>query len=155
MFSLGGWSPLLPAGFLVSCGTLVPARSLDFLPTRLLLSLAALSNASRLSLKILFAGPQPRKACSPVWALSPSLAATKEIDFSFSSSGYLDVSVPRVPSPQTIDSSESDGTLLPPGFPIRTSTDQSLLAAPRSFSQLATSFFGAWCLGIHPVLFFA
>jgi hypothetical protein len=31
-----------------------------------------------------------------VWALSVSLAATKEIDFSFSSFGYLDVSVPRV-----------------------------------------------------------
>ena len=32
-----------------------------------------------------------------VWALSRSLAATKEIDVSFSSSGYLDVSVHRVP----------------------------------------------------------
>ena len=32
-----------------------------------------------------------------VWALSFSLAATLEIDFSFSSSGYLDVSVHRVP----------------------------------------------------------
>ena len=32
-----------------------------------------------------------------VWALSLSLAATDEIDFSFFSSGYLDVSVPRVP----------------------------------------------------------
>ena len=32
----------------------------------------------------------------PVWALSLSLAATKKIDFSFSSSRYLDVSVPWV-----------------------------------------------------------
>ena len=39
----------------------------------------------------------PRNARIPVWALSVSLAATPEIDFSFSSSGYLDVSVPRVP----------------------------------------------------------
>ena len=31
---------------------------------------------------------------SLVWALSLSLAATKKIDFSFSSSRYLDVSVP-------------------------------------------------------------
>ena len=31
-----------------------------------------------------------------VWALSVSLATTKEIDFSFFSSGYLDVSVHRV-----------------------------------------------------------
>ena len=34
---------------------------------------------------------------SLVWPLSLSLAATQEIDVSFSSSGYLDVSVPRVP----------------------------------------------------------
>ena len=33
----------------------------------------------------------------PVWALPRSLAATYGIDVSFSSSGYLDVSVPRVP----------------------------------------------------------
>ena len=34
---------------------------------------------------------------SPVCPLSLSLAATQEIEFSFFSSGYLDVSVPRVP----------------------------------------------------------
>ena len=41
---------------------------------------------------------EPRSARTPVWALSFSLAATLEIDYSFSSSGYLDVSVHRVPS---------------------------------------------------------
>ena len=41
---------------------------------------------------------EPRSARTPVWALSISLAATLEIDVSFSSSGYLDVSVHRVPS---------------------------------------------------------
>ena len=40
---------------------------------------------------------EPRNARIPVWALSRSLAATYEIDVSFSSSGYLDVSVHRVP----------------------------------------------------------
>ena len=30
-----------------------------------------------------------------------------------------------------------------------------LFAAPRGFSQLITSFFGSWCLGIHPMLFVA
>ena len=40
---------------------------------------------------------EPRSARTPVWPLSISLAATLEIDFSFSSSGYLDVSVHRVP----------------------------------------------------------
>ena len=44
---------------------------------------------------------EPRSARTPVWPLSISLAATLEIDkFSFSSSGYLDVSVPRVPHVQ-------------------------------------------------------
>ena len=41
--------------------------------------------------------PKPHSASTVVWALSISLAATLEIDFSFSSSGYLDVSVHRVP----------------------------------------------------------
>ena len=40
---------------------------------------------------------EPRSARTPVWPLSISLAATLEIDVSFSSSGYLDVSVHRVP----------------------------------------------------------
>ena len=40
---------------------------------------------------------EPQNARALVWALSRSLAATWEIDFSFSSSGYLDVSVHRVP----------------------------------------------------------
>ena len=40
---------------------------------------------------------EPRSARTSVWALTISLAATLVIDFSFSSSGYLDVSVHRVP----------------------------------------------------------
>ena len=40
---------------------------------------------------------EPRDARIPVWALSLSLAATYKIEFSFFSSGYLDVSVHRVP----------------------------------------------------------
>ena len=35
------------------------------------------------------------------------------------------------------------------GCPIRTSTDQSSLTAPRSFSQSSTSFFASINLGIH------
>ena len=40
---------------------------------------------------------EPRCARTPVWALSISLAATFEITVVFFSSGYLDVSVHRVP----------------------------------------------------------
>ena len=44
-----------------------------------------------------FLRSEPQDARALVWALSISLAATLEIDVSFSSSGYLDVSVHRVP----------------------------------------------------------
>ena len=40
---------------------------------------------------------EPRHARTPVWALARSLAATGAITVVFSSSGYLDVSVRRVP----------------------------------------------------------
>ena len=43
--------------------------------------------------------------------------------------------------------------LLHVGFPIQTSADQRTLAPPRSFSQLATSFFGIWRQGIPRVPF--
>ena len=41
----------------------------------------------------------PQRKTSAVWAISRSLAATEEIDFSFFSCGYLDVSVHRVRRP--------------------------------------------------------
>ena len=82
----------------MSCGTLVPAAAFSFSSTRLLRSLAGLSSPLPLRIASAFAGPQPQGACSLVWAPPFSLAATPGIDFSFSSSGYLDVSVPRVPS---------------------------------------------------------
>ena len=40
------------------------------------------------------------------------------------------------------------------GCPIRIPTDQRLLAAPRGFSQRATSFIASWCQGIHRMPFF-
>jgi hypothetical protein len=46
-------------------------------------------------------------------------------------------------------SAEDGGCSHPPGFPIRISPDHWLLAPPRSFSQLATSFFACSCQGIH------
>ena len=41
------------------------------------------------------------------------------------------------------------------GFPIRKSTDQGSFAAPRSLSQLITSFIGSWCQGIPLALLLA
>ena len=59
---------------------------------------------------------EPRNARIPVWALPFSLAATQEIDVSFSSSGYLDVSVPRVPFIHLWIQCMMTG-VLPAGFP--------------------------------------
>src|SRR5262249_44227427 len=35
------------------------------------------------------------------------------------------------------------------GYPIRRPPDHRLLPTPRRLSQVAASFFGTWCLGIH------
>ena len=59
---------------------------------------------------------EPQNARALVWPLSISLAATLEIDVSFSSSGYLDVSVHRVPF-RTLWIGVRMTGVLPAGFP--------------------------------------
>ena len=76
VFRLGWWSTLLPAGFLVPCGTLVSVSCLTFSCTGLLPSLAELSISLLLRSHMPYTDPQPRGACPPVWPLSRSLAAT-------------------------------------------------------------------------------
>ena len=107
--ALEGGPPCFPPDF--SCPAVLWYRlsSLCFSPTGLLPSLAGLSFPIQLSLVIHFAGPQPHTPKCMVWALPRSLAATRRIDLSFFSSGYLDVSVPRVPSCVTMCSSHRDG----------------------------------------------
>ena len=118
-------------------------------------SLAALSIALQLSYFQILTSSTPDDRSLPVWPLTVSLATTKVIEFSFFSSGYLDVSRPRVPSYEPMDSVHGDWALPQPGSPIRRSPDQSPFAAPRSFSQLIASFIGNQCHGIHPALLFA
>ena len=94
---------------------------------------------------------EPLSARTQVWALPLSLAATHRIDVSFSSSGYLDVSVHRVSPRWPMDS--AIGTCSAHvGSPIQISADPCVCATPRSFSQLITSFIGSQCQGIRPVL---
>ena len=123
--------------------------------TRLSLSLVRLSRRFRSAIVGCRRPATPRVRRLAVWPLSFSLATTKEIEFSFFSSGYLDVSLPRVPSGKTIDSSYGDCALPQPGSPIRKFKDQSLLATPLDLSQLIASFIGNQCPGIHPALLFA
>ena len=97
VFSLAGWSPLLPARFHVPRGTLDPAAPLPPSPTGLSPSPAGLSRAVPLASRVASRSPYPGVPGTPVWAPPGSLAATSGIDVSFFSSGYLDVSVRRVP----------------------------------------------------------
>ena len=118
-------------------------------------SLAPLSRSFRSAIVRSRRPATPRVRRLAVWPLSFSLATTKEIEFSFFSSGYLDVSLPRVPSYETMNSSHGDRALPRPGSPIRKFQDQCLLAAPLNLSQLIASFVGNQCPGIHPALLFA
>ena len=85
---------------------------------------------------------EPHDARIMVWPLSVSLAATLEIDVSFSSSGYLDVSVHRVPL-RTLWIGVRMTGVLPAGFPhsdICGSDGYLLLpAAFRSLSRLSSA----------------
>ena len=154
VFSLGGWAPLLPAGFLVSCGTLVPALVLLFAYVAVTLFGWAFLPYSA---SITYDKCRPSTPMSMLFGLGSFLFARR---YSGNRCFFLFLRVLRCFS--------SPGALfpfyrfkwkwrefIPPGFPIRRSADRSLLAAPRSFSQLVASFVGKWCLGIHPVLLVA
>ena len=64
VFRLGGWSPRLPTRFLVSRGTLDPARWLEISSTGLSPSSVGFPKTIRLSLVNANCSPQPRKTTS-------------------------------------------------------------------------------------------
>ena len=101
VFRLGGWAPRLQTGFHVSGPTLDTLYDYLISSTGILPSASELSRSLRLSKPQLMSVRNPGSKL-PVWPLSRSLAATRKIDVSFSSSGYLDVSVPRVTFSMTI-----------------------------------------------------
>ena len=80
------------------------------------------------------------------WPGPRSLATTNGVSVDVLSSGYLDVSVPRVCLLHLCIQCKITLRL---GFPIRKFTDQSLFAAPRDLSQRITSFIACACQGIH------
>ncbi len=104
-----------------------------FTSTRLSRALARLSRRFRLCPNGHWPGPR-------------SLATTSGVSVDVLSSGYLDVSVRQV---RLLRLCIQFRITLGWGFPIRKSTDQSLLSAPRSLSQSATSFIASQCQGIH------
>ena len=93
---LGGGPPGFPASS--SCSLVLwiltpdlTFRLRDFHPLRF-----GFPTNSAKSYQWIIQSATPKILLSSVWPLSFSLAATKKIDFSFSSSAYLDVSVQRV-----------------------------------------------------------
>ena len=86
------------------------------------------------------------------WPGPRSLAATNGVSVDVLSSSYLDVSVRSVRL--ILLCIQKMISLNAMGCPIRKSTDQSLLTAPRGLSQPATSFFASECQGIHQMPFF-
>ena len=87
VFSLGRWSSQIHAGFHVSRATQVPLGVSIVSCTGLSPSLELLSKSFHYNLRYHVVVLQPRSTCTSVWALPSSLAATKEIDVSFSSLG--------------------------------------------------------------------
>ena len=120
----------------------------------------------------------PIRGCHPLWLCFPthsgrshgsagprSLATTSGVSIDFLSSGYLDVSVPRVCSKTPMYSGlkylvhliinrlAAIITKCQVGFPIRRSMGQSLFPAHHSLTQGITSFIASYCLGIHQTPF--
>ena len=121
----------------------------------------------------------PVRGCHPLWPIFPdrsghpqgsagprSLATTRGVSVDFLSSGYLDVSVPRVRFLNPMYSGSrylvcpivdcrkrQTTTKHQVGFPIRRSMDQSLFSAPHGLSQSITSFIASYCQGIHQTPF--
>ncbi len=154
VLSLGGWSPQIPAGFLVPHGTQVrdPKRPSCFAYGGCTLCAAA---SNRLPLhddlvtfRSLCRGLRSRPTTpiqqrlqaytESVWALPRSLATTWGISFDFLSYGYLDVSVPHVGSAVAV-TPHYQGRVSPFGH-LRII---ACLPASRSLSQAPTPFFAS------------
>ena len=84
-----------------------------------------------------------------VWAFSSSLAATTEITIVFFSWGYLDVSVHLVRLWSLCIQQQMSRHYTRRVSPFRNLRIKACLAAPRSLSQLTTSFIASWRQGIH------
>ena len=97
VFRLGGWSPRVPNGFHVSDGTLDTDHLHSYFAYRTITVSGRASHPVPLYFEVFISVRTPAVLLLPVWPLPISLATTLGISFDFSSSGYLDVSLPRVP----------------------------------------------------------
>ena len=86
---------------------------------------------------------QPQEASLLVWANPVSLAATQGIAFAFSSSGYLDVSVPRVCLLISYEFRYGYHSITSGGFPHSEISGSKLAYSSRSISVFVPSFIGS------------
>ena len=143
---MGDGPPRFRRNFTCSAVLRIHSRENEVSTTGLLPSTTDLSRSLRLPRS--FVTPyrmsyNPKRQASWFGLCPVSLAATQGIAFAFSSSGYLDVSVPRVCLQYPMYSGKDSIPLRIEGFPIRKSLDQSLLTAPQSISVLIPSFIGS------------
>ena len=155
VFSLWRWSSYLPSGFLVSRRTPDTPALRTVSLTGLLPSAVRLSSRLQLPCSVASWGPYPARIATC------GLGSSDFARHYFRNRSYfLFLRVLRCfsspGSPHLPMDSVNDNTALPVlRSRIRTSADLRSFAAPRSFSQLVTSFFGAMYLGILRMLFVA
>ena len=166
VFSLGRWSSQFPTGFLVSRGTRdVSGRPQPFAYGTVTLCGGAFQRTwARSGFSYSPGGLQttPDTPTTPygqrlqpsirrVWALPHSLAATRGITVVFSSSGYLDVSVPPVPLRtlciQIRMPAHYRRRVSPFGYP----RIKACLRLPEAYRSLPRPSSAPWHQGIHRV----
>ena len=136
VFRLGGWSPRLPTGFHVSCGTLDPAFYCRFSDTGLSpVSPAFPCRSPNLSLNTL--STTPKILLPSVWPNPRSLATTSGISVDVFSSPYLDVSVQAVPRVRLFDSTHAAGGLLQRVSPFGNLRINAYLQLPEAYRSLS------------------
>ena len=141
---LGGWSPRIRTGFHVSRPTWDPGRPWLGFRLRGFHPLRPDVPVRSPSLPGATSRSRDPEVQAPRFGLarfrSPLLARSRLIS---SPRGTEMFHFPRYGSMRTIDSSAGATPLGVAGFPIRRSTDQSLLTAPRGLSRSAASFFAS------------
>ncbi len=148
VFSLTGWSPCLPSGFLVFRRTPDSAKPLHNFAYGIVTLFDLSFKTVRLSCQVLHRGPYPVRISTNGLGCSDFARHYFRNRFYFLFLRVLRCfSSPGSPR-TTMCSSYGNATLLALSSLIRISADQRMFAPPRSFSQLTTSFFGAIYQGI-------
>ena len=148
VFSLTGWSPCLPSGFLVSRRTPDSARPLHGFTYGIVTLYDPSFKTVRLPCQVSYCGPYPAGISTRGLGFSDFARHYFRNRFYFLFLRVLRCfSSPGSP-PAPMCSRQDNATLLALSSLIRISADLQMFAPPRGFSQLTTSFFGAVYQGI-------